>query len=237
MKHLVIALHDVAPSTLDETARWRDIVAGLTEGPVSLLLVPRYHGRESWRAGPAPAWIRARVIAGDEPVLHGYSHLSPSGRDGRELAGRDPVSIDATIRDGVREMRGAGLPTEGFIAPSYAHPGAADASCAAAGLRWWATRTSLRSASDAVKLPSLGLGASTPARRALSPAAGAAAVRALGAAPVLRLDLHPSDLCHARLERAGRHLLERLLLQNRQPLTHAALLDRPHPLSTRAPRG
>ena len=222
----MIALHDVAPSTLDDTARWRAIVAEMTGGPVCLLVVPRYGGRDSWRSGPAPAWVRSHAAAGDETVLHGYSHLSRAGRDGRELAGRDALSVASLIRDGMEEMHEAGLCAEGFIAPSYAHPAPADASCRAAGLRWWATRTALHSDGAMLRLPSLGLGASTAPRRALSPGAARLAAAILTAAPVVRLDLHPADLRHPRLARAGRDLLERLLGQGRRPLTHAALLER-----------
>ncbi len=224
MKGVVIALHDVAPSTLAETVRWRARVAEVTGGPVSLLVVPRYGGRDSWRSGPGVAWIRERGRDGDEVVMHGYSHLSLAGRDGGELRGRDARSIATLIRDGVAEMREVGLAAEGFISPAYAHPARADASCRAAGLRWWATRGSLRSADGARRLPSIGLGASTPGRRALSPPAARLALRLLRAAPVVRLDLHPADLRHARLERAGMELLEALLDQGRRPVTHAALL-------------
>ena len=227
MKAIVIALHDVAPSTLAETARWRAIVAELTDGPVSLLLVPRYGGRDSWRSGPAPGWVRARAAAGDETVLHGYSHLATDGRDGRELAGRDPRAMASLIGDGLAEMRSAGLAPEGFIAPSYLHPRGADASCRSMDLTWWATRGSLRSVAGGRALPSIGLGASTRARRALSPALARAAAGLLTRAPVVRLDLHPADLHHERLSRAGADLLARLIDQGRRPITHAALAAGP----------
>ena len=226
MKHLVIALHDVAPSTLAETARWRAIVAGLTDGPVSLLLVPRYRGRDSWRSGPAPRWLRARAVDGDEPVLHGWSHLARDGRDGRELAGRDPRAVAGLVRDGMEELREAGVATGGFIAPSYAHPACADDACRSAGLSWWATRAHLRSPGARLLLPSLGLGAAPAPRRAVSPGAARAAARALASAPAVRLDLHPADLGHHRLEAAGRERLGRLLGQGRRPVTHATLLGR-----------
>lgn len=240
----MIALHDVAPSTLGETARWRSIVADLTDGPVSLLVVPRYGGRDSWRAGPAPEWLRARTRAGDEAVLHGYSHLSLDGRDGRELAARDAPSIAALVREGAHEMRAAGFAPEGFIAPSYAHPSATGDGCRSAGLRWWATRMVLTCGAGALRLPSLGLGASSRPRRILSPAAAHLAARLLARAPVVRLDLHPADLGHDRLERAGRELLAALLAQGRRPLSHDDLLPPavpptvtagPQPGNTRTP--
>ena len=219
----MISIHDVAPSTIAEAEEWRALVAEAVDGPASLLLVPRYRGRDSWRAGPARAWARERASGGDEIVLHGWSHTRADGRDGAELAGRRPAQVAALIRDGLAELRAAGLSPEGFIAPAYAQPAGAGDQCRQAGLAWWATRASLAWEGGRCRLPSLGLGASGPARRALSPAAARAAAGALARAPVVRLDLHPADLRHPRLATAGRDLLERLLAQGRRPVTHAAL--------------
>lgn len=240
MRALVIALHDVAPSTIGATCRWRTIVAGLTGGPVSLLVVPRYQGRDSWRSGPAPRALRASAEAGDEVVLHGYTHLSVAGRDGRELVDRPPRAIAALLREGLAELDLAGVPADGFIAPSYAHPAATDDACRAAGLGWWATRAALVGRrGEVVRLPSVGLGASTATRRLLSPAATRSAVRLLAPVRALRVDLHPADLGHARLERAGRDLLAMLLDQGRVPMTHADLLPggASPPLPVRPGRG
>lgn len=223
MKGLVIALHDVAPSTLAETRRWRALVAEVTDGPVSLLVVPRYRGRESWRSGRARGWVRSRHRDGDELVLHGYSHLDREGRDGRELFGRTGAAISALIEDGLLEMELSGLDTEGFIAPSYLHPDEAHESCRSAGLGWWATRSFLHSRIGTRGLPSLGLGASTRSRRVLSPLVARSAARLVASVPVVRLDLHPADLRHPRMERAGRDLLTRLLAQGRSPITHGRL--------------
>jgi predicted deacetylase len=227
VKLLVVAIHDVAPSTLAEVGRWRELAAGLAPAPVSLLVVPRYHGRESWRAGPARAWLRERERAGDELVLHGYAHMRPGGRDGRELAGRPGAQIADLLHDALEEMARAGIPTDGFIAPSYSHPAAVDGCCRDAGIGWWATRWTLSSPAGHRPLPSLGLGASTPGRRLLSPWAARLAARALAAAPAVRLDLHPADLRHPRLARTGRDLLEALLDQGRHPVTHRELRDVP----------
>ncbi len=228
---LVVSIHDVAPSTLEEAARWREIVSGLSPGPVSLLLVPRYRGHDSWRSGPARAWARERAAGGDEIVLHGYTHLRRGGGNGAELAGRPPGGVRSLIAEGARELRIAGLEPGGFIAPAYAHPASADGGCRAAGLRWWATRGALRSDAGRRPLPSLGLGASTGLRRALSPAVARGAVAALAGAPVVRLDLHPADLHHRRLARSGRDLLNRLLDQDRRPITHAELWPPPCPVT------
>jgi uncharacterized protein len=223
MRALVIAIHDVSPSTVPAAERWRECIARVVEGPVSLLLVPRHRGRESWRAGPALGWAEGRARAGDELVLHGYTHTRPNGRDGRELAGRGREEVAGLIRDGRMELRTAGLDVAGFIAPSYSHPYGVGPACRAAGLRWWAGRSILDGESGHRLLPSVGLGASSALRRLTSPAASRAAVRLLSRAPAVRLDLHPADLDHPRLEAAGRDLLARLLDQGRRPVTHATL--------------
>ncbi len=107
----MISIHDVAPSTIAEAGEWRALVAEAVEGPASLLLVPRYRGRDSWRAGPARAWARERASRGDEIVLHGWSHTRADGRDGAELAGRRPAQVAALIRDGAgRAARGRAVP-------------------------------------------------------------------------------------------------------------------------------
>ncbi len=224
MRALVVAIHDVAPSTASRAAELRERVAERIAGPASLLVVPRNRGRESWRSGPAREWVRGRVAAGDEVVAHGYTHTDAGGRDGRELAGRDAVAVGGLIADSLSELDAAGFPARGFIAPSYAHPHSADDACRDAGLDWWATRATLASRGGRRALPSISLGASTSVRRALSPAAATLAARALARAPAVRLDLHPADLSHRRLERAVGALLDALAGQGRRAVTHEELL-------------
>jgi uncharacterized protein len=223
MRALVIAIHDVSPSAVPAAEWWRESIARVVDGPVSLLVVPRHRGRESWRAGPARAWAEGRARAGDELVLHGYTHARRDGRDGRELAGRGPADVADLIRDGRAELRAAGLDATGFIAPSYAHPRSVGPACRAAGLTWWAGRSLLGGELGLRLLPSLGLGASSALRRLTSPRVSRAAARVLSGVPAVRLDLHPADLDDRRLEAAGRELLARLVDQGRRPSTHAAV--------------
>lgn len=227
MNRLVISIHDVAPSSLDGARDLRARVARRVEGPVSLLVVPRNRGRESWRSGEGRRWLGERQDGGDELVVHGYTHVGRGGRDGAELRRRGSEAVRDVVGDGIAELGAVGLRAHGFIAPSYAHPRDAEAALLGSGLRWWATRGSLRSPQGRVALPSIGLGASTAPRRALSPAVAALAVRALTAVPVVRLDLHPADLAHRRLARAVDSLLGALLAQGRRPVVHEEILAVP----------
>jgi predicted deacetylase len=230
-RRLVVSIHDVAPATLAECRALRALVEdALGPVPVSLLVVPRYHGTATWTAA-ARSWLRWRADRGDEIVLHGLEHRGPGGADGAEF-GRALTPAAAALR--LREARDAlarqDLDAEGVIAPAYLQPPAFDAACAAAGLRWWATRTALHSPGRTVRLPSVALRASTAARRALSPAAARLAARALAPADAVRLDLHPADLRHVRLAASLRPLLLTLWRQHRTPARHADLL-RPVPVA------
>jgi predicted deacetylase len=220
VRALVVAIHDLAPSTLAEGRELRAMAAEIAPGPAALLVVPRRGGRERWD-GESAAWVRARAADGDEVVLHGYSHALPDGRDGAELGGLPEDAIAARLALGMRELGAAGIAVGGFVAPAYGHGPAADAACRALRLPWWATRGSLRWADGAMRLPSVGLGASSPGRRALSPPVARMAGRLLSRAPALRLDLHPADLRHLRLARAAGDLLRLLAEQGRAPATHA----------------
>lgn len=217
-----MAIHDVGAATVADAAGWRELVAGRVAGPACPLVVPRYH--DLALGAPAREWLEAQVRRGDEVVLHGLTHLDRHGRDGAELRGLPAPAVRLRVREGVAALRAAGLAVDGFIAPAYGHGGAADAACRAAGLRWWATRTTLRWRFGRRWLPSVGLGASSASKRAFSPAASKAASRLLAGAPVVRLDLHPADLGHPHLVRAALELLDRLLAQGRRPVVHSALL-------------
>ena len=81
---LVVSLHDVSPHTWEPCQR---ILAAL-DVPVSLLVIPDHHGRGHFLKDAAFCeWLRARVAAGDEAVMHGYTHQRAT-RAGESLAAR-----------------------------------------------------------------------------------------------------------------------------------------------------
>lgn len=220
---LIVSIHDVTPERLDEADHWRAMVHARNPGPLSLLVVPRYGGRDSWRRGPGGAWLRERERAGDEVVVHGYTHTR-DGCDGAETAGRGVHGVGALVAEGTAELRSLGVRPSGFIAPAYGRARGLAAACADANLAWWATRVALRGAGVRRSVPSVGLGASRATRRVLSPLVARTMAAALARSPVVRLDLHTADLHHPRLAEAGRDLLEILMGQGRHLATHGALV-------------
>ena len=222
---VIFSIHDVAPQTLPQVAGLRRMIhADAGPVPVSLLVVPRYHGADAWCPG-SRRWLSDAAIRGDEIVLHGYEHWSLDGVDGAEF---DPQMTDAAaalrLALALRRLQELGLSTHGFIAPAYAHPASLTRALRAQPVAWWATRMRLHSPTGTRRLWSLGLGASTAWRRATSPRAARAALRLAARAPALRLDLHPGDLGNPRLRCSVRELIAGLLAQQRDPTLHGALV-------------
>src|SRR5262245_61356915 len=86
---IVVSVHDVAPATADETARWCADADRLGI-PVSLLVIPG-----PWRGmqlADAPGYadvLHERRARGDEIVLHGWCHTAgPEGSALRRAFGR-----------------------------------------------------------------------------------------------------------------------------------------------------
>ena len=85
--------------------------------PVSLLVVPRYHGATGWDQA-SRRWLLDAACDGDEIVLHGCEHRSPDGVDGAEFGRRmPPVAAVARLDMAVRGLAELGLRADGFIAP------------------------------------------------------------------------------------------------------------------------
>ncbi len=232
-QRVVVSIHDVAPATLHATIRLRELVrqhAGPI--PVSLLIVPCYHGEHTWSA-EALDWVRGAAAAGDELVLHGWQHQSPRCVDGVEFD-RSMLfpAVWQRIRSAQARLAELGIATDGFIAPAYAHPPALEYAMGEFQFSWWATRWHVHCARGVRALPGMGLGASTPWRRAVSPTAVAVGCRILATAPNMRLDLHPADLAHPRLRRAVPHLIQYVTRGDRRAVSHAEVVNELRPPQT-----
>ncbi len=106
---LCVSLHDVAPATLDDCTTTLAFLDGLGLVPVSLLVVPDYHGLgRADRDGRFASFIESRILRGDEIVLHGYrltSMRAPCARhsgvaDATCLHGRRRRVLEARLRGG-----------------------------------------------------------------------------------------------------------------------------------------
>ena len=222
----IISIHDVAPQTLPQVAELRTMI-GVAAGrvPVSLLVVPCYHGVDGW-CPAARDWVQDAARRGDEIVIHGYEHRSPHGIDGAEFSRRmTHAAVSARLKLAMRRFADLGLEPDGFIAPGYAHPAALTTALHEARLVWWATRTRIHTNDQSPHLWSVSLGASTAWRRVTSPALARSVLRLAGPTAAVRLDLHPADLAHPRLRHTVTALITALVAQERSVATHGALTE------------
>jgi predicted deacetylase len=145
---IVVSVHDVAPTTLDDV-RW--LTARLDALGVRrrvLMAIPAPDGAELDPDSPTAELLRDEQALGNEVVLHGYTHRTVGAFRGsawdafraRTFAPRDAefLSVDAgearrRLDRGRAVLERAGLAVRGFCPPGwFASPGL-DAQLAAAG--------------------------------------------------------------------------------------------------------
>ena len=225
---LCVSLHDVAPATLPACREVLALLDRLRIGPISLLVVPDYHGLgRADRDERFCDFLRARARRGDEIVLHGYFHRDPDAethslrdwlerrvytdREG-EFARLDRNVARARLLRGLAVLRSAGWQPSGFVAPAWLmSPGTCDA-LQGMPLRYYATRDSLwlLAGERRIHAPSLVVSTRSAWRRALSVPWNLGALARHVDAPVLRAAMHPTDLRHRSTEELWRRLLDAL---------------------------
>lgn len=229
---LAISIHDVAPATWPACEVLLDLVESVGVAPVTLLVVPDYHGLG--RVDRDPGFRRAidrRLDAGDEVALHGYRHVddAPLGRGLRErlvrrvytaaegeFAALDRRESQRRIAAGLAVFDCCGWPVDGFTPPAWLLGDDAAAALAAAPFGYVALRDRLvRKRGPAILGPSLVLSPRSAWRRALSRQFVRLVSRRSAALPLVRPALHPADARHPALMATWRHALEQLRADRR----------------------
>ncbi|HSQ04964.1 MAG TPA: polysaccharide deacetylase family protein [Burkholderiales bacterium] len=227
MRTLCVSIHDVAPATWPQCQALAAAVAEVDERvPVTLLVVPDYHGNGDTEPAAYRAWLNERVARGDEIALHGYTHCDSGGRSStlaerwrREIYTAREGEFSVLSRDEAVRRITAGYDwcaarrwrVRGFIAPAWLmSPGTWDA------LREFdflytttLTRFHLLGPGRSIPAPAVVYSTRAPWRRSASRWWNAALVRATAAAPVVRLGLHPADARCPELVAHAQSLLER----------------------------
>jgi predicted deacetylase len=226
---LCVSLHDVAPATLPECRDALDFLDALHIGPVSLLVVPDYHGLgRADRDQRFCDFVRARARRGDEIVLHGYFHRDPDSRwrglhdwierrmytdrDGEFAHLAETVARVRLLR-GLAVLRAGGWQPTGFVAPAWLMSSGTCKALQNLPLRYYATREYVHLLADEGRIhaPSLVVSARGPWRRVLSVPWNHVALGRHLDAPVVRAALHPQDLGYRGIEALWRRLLDPLV--------------------------
>lgn len=230
---LAIVLHDVAPATWPACQRLLQCVAAIVQAPVTLLVVPRYHGEsptEDWTA-----WLDAAVARGDELALHGYMHADQGETEGLrdtllrrwytagegEFAALSHTEAAWRLKAGISWFQQHGWPLHGFVAPAWLMSPGTLAAVRELHFSYTCTLSELIVLPDGERRRSQSLVYSTRAawRRSASLAWNALVALRERRSPLLRFELHPGDADHAAIRRSWTGLLERAMQDGRQPVT------------------
>ncbi len=244
---LVVSLHDVHPSSLAAVKRQRSELRALGVRRTSLLIVPRWHGRESIETDlEFVRTITRWQEEGDELVLHGWTHSCFNlrrrsahwfwthvyTREEAEFMLADPHETSIRLTTGRDLFDRLGWSTVGFIAPAWLMAPHTIPILRELG---FAYTTSLRAvvplSHPAGPLTSASLCYSTRSvlRRTASRVWNPSLARTLKRLPLLRVSLHPGDISYPDVWRQVRRLIERALLDGRVPQVYrdcATLQDR-----------
>ena len=236
---LAAVVHDVAPDTW---SRCRVLIAaleGLGITPLSLLVVPRFHG--SPRHVAFERWLLQRAALGDELVLHGYDHLDPLPAHGprawwqRRVYTQGEGEFSALGRDeALRRLRAGrgwlgtlGIRPAGFVAPAWLMSAGTWEALREQPLRYTCTRRDVLLLPDGPSLRSAAQVWSSRSvwRRAASIAWNSGLQHWQSERLLTRLELHPADAAHASAWNSWRRVAVAAMAQRRQPVCLREVAD------------
>jgi predicted deacetylase len=237
---LVVSIHDVAPTTADQTRRWCADADSLGI-PISLLVIPGPWRGASLADEPGYADVlRARAARGDELVMHGWAHRAgPEGSLPRRLAGRivargaaefgalDEVQAVDRLMSGRAVLRELGLTADGFTPPGWLASAATNRALRQVGFRYTTShfgvldlRTGRMRRGFALSHRPGGtgerLGAAIMVRRAQWGASRGGLVR---------IALHPDDLARPGLRDATLRAIEAVLATGGRAATYSDVVS------------
>ncbi|WP_420138995.1 DUF2334 domain-containing protein [Sphingomonas sp.] len=241
-RRLLLSIHDVTPATVGQVETLHAHLCEHAQAPSLALLVVPHH----WNSTPIAqdagfkTWLRARHAAGDEIILHGWSHRDEieargwlARFKGRAMTAREGEFLSLDGIDALRRLRegrallediiGSAVP--GFIAPAWLYGDGAHAALAQARFafaedhfRVWVPPTGKVLARG----PVITWASRTPARMRSSLAVAAAARSLLTRAPTVRIGVHPDDTTQPRIMDSIRRTARRFRHSHR-PTPYAAL--------------
>jgi len=248
---LMVSVHDIAPGTAAQTARW--LAALDARGiPATLLLVPG-----PWRG---PSLVQDPRLAedlleaqdrGHELALHGFYHVATHGsgtlwrrgvaqlaaRGAAEFATLSEGEARARINAGLEELADVGVEPVGFHPPGWLVSPESVRALRRSGLRYYSTHLAVHSFASAAAGGAAGeLRLSAPALSHRPGGLGErlgvklmteGARRFARGGSALRIALHPDDLSRPGLREASLRAIDEAMELGARPTTYAAALGLP----------
>ncbi|SNT06970.1 hypothetical protein SAMN06265795_11311 [Noviherbaspirillum humi] len=225
-KTLCLSIHDVSARTMAECQVLLQAVRSVADIPLTLLVVPRYHGCES-NLG-FERWLDQLQRQGHELALHGYTHQdqgpAPADWRGRflrqlyteregEFAAIDAAQARHLLQLGLSWFRERDWPVRGFVAPAWLLGQGAWEALRESSFEYTTTmrRFHLLPGGPSLSAPSLVYTARNGIGRGVSRCLNSMMLPLLAARPLTRFSLHPRDARHPELLQHARRLTKKLL--------------------------
>jgi predicted deacetylase len=240
-RQLCIALHDVAPATWPLCEQLLGLLDEFGRPPVTLLVVPDFHGRGRVIEAPEISCAIGRLVdRGAEVALHGYFHrddaLSPrapwdwlkrrilTAGEGEFSALTRSEAADRIDR-GWKELNDLFQPVLGFVAPAWLSNDDTWSALRESPLRYATTRHALVVLENMRRIPAqaITISARSRWRRRASRIWLRTLCRATSSAPLVRVALHPVDAQYADVMNDWRDALH-MLLDQRTAMTKSQAL-------------
>lgn len=241
---LIVAVHDVAPSTIDQV-RW--LLSRLDDAGVRrrvLKVIPAEPGATEASLAELGSLVAQESLSGSEIVLHGWSHhASGTLRGGwpdrlrarafaagsAEFLSLSSAETGERLAAGRERLSGWGVTPLGFCPPAWLASADLAPAARAAGFRYLVTLRGLRDLERCawLTLPPIGYMGAGQVQEALVGLGGtliSRPLRTLLRRDVHRVFLHPQA---ARESAACARVLDRIAMLGRmhEPTTYRALLD------------
>ena len=217
VSHLVVSIHDMAPSNREVVAKIIADVARKGVRACSLLVVPDYHHEGVFTQDREfVSWLRDLEAQGHEIVIHGYYHERPAA-SGETAADKlitrfytrgegefYDLPYDEAFRRVTRahtEFREAGLHPSGFIAPAWLLSPEGERAVRDAELEYTTRLRTVRDLRSARNFParSIVYSVEAPWRRSASLLWNGLLGQVLKNSPLLRISIHPPDRLYPRI--------------------------------------
>ncbi len=227
MRALCLSIHDVAPATW---VHCKTLAAAIAEVdprlPVTLLVVPDYHGGGDDTTPGYERWLTGRVARGDEIALHGYNHVDTAARAltfaekvRREIyTAREGEFAALTRREAERRIAAGrewcaahGWRVRGFVAPAWLMSDGTWQALRRFDFSYTTTLTRFCLLPDArsIRAPAIVYSSRSGWRRRVSRWWNHVLSHASEPLPLLRIGPHPADIEHPALVAHAQKIIDR----------------------------